>query len=229
MSAAGPSAADGRDDVLTRVAAMGIVPVVEVEREEDAVPLARTLADAGLPVLELTLRTPAALAAIALVAERCPDVLLGAGTLLDPATVSRAASAGAVFGVSPGLHLPSLVAAADAGLPFIPGVVTPSEVLAALAAGARHLKFFPAAAYGGAATLASVAAPVAHTGVRFMPTGGVTADDAATYLRLPAVFAVGGTWIAPRADITAGRWDAIAARARGAVALVEALGREAVA
>ncbi len=214
-------------DPLGELARFQVIPVVEVEHVDDAVPLARALADAGLPVIELTLRTPAALEAIERVASACPDVLVGAGTLLDARMVVAASVAGARFGVSPGLSRGCLEAAAEHDLPFVPGVVTPSDAIAALDAGIRHLKFFPAEAYGGIRTLQALAGPLSATGVRFMPTGGVTAANAGEYLALPSVFAVGGTWIAPRADISAGRWNDIAERATAATELVRSLAPEA--
>jgi 2-dehydro-3-deoxyphosphogluconate aldolase/(4S)-4-hydroxy-2-oxoglutarate aldolase len=206
-------------DVLTAVAALAVVPVVEIDDAAAAVPLARTLAEAGLPVVEVTFRTPAARDAVAAIAAELPDFLLGAGTLVLPDMVASAAEAGARFGVSPGFSSGCVAAAAKAELPFVPGAVTPSEVGACLEAGARHIKFFPAAAYGGIATLTALDGPFGWTGVRFMPTGGVRPENAAEYLALPNVFAVGGTWIAPRADIAAGRWDVIAERARAVAAL----------
>jgi 2-dehydro-3-deoxyphosphogluconate aldolase / (4S)-4-hydroxy-2-oxoglutarate aldolase len=206
-------------DVLTAVAALAVVPVVEIDDAATAVPLARTLAEAGLPVVEVTFRTPAAHDAVAAIAAELPDFLLGAGTLVLPDMVTSAAEAGARFGVSPGFSSACLAAAAKAALPFVPGAVTPSEVGACLEAGTRHIKFFPAGAYGGIATLAALDGPFGWTGARFMPTGGVRPENAAEYLALPNVFAVGGTWIAPRADIAAGRWDAIGERARAAAAL----------
>jgi 2-dehydro-3-deoxyphosphogluconate aldolase / (4S)-4-hydroxy-2-oxoglutarate aldolase len=206
-------------DVLAAVEALAVVPVVEIDDAAAAVPLARTLADAGLPVVEVTFRTPAARDAVAAIAAELPGFLLGAGTLVLPDMVTSAAEAGARFGVSPGHSGACLAAAAQAGLPFVPGAVTPSEVGACLEAGARHIKFFPAGAYGGIATLEALDGPFGWTGARFMPTGGVRPENAAEYLGLPNVFAVGGTWIAPRADIAAGRWDAIAERARAAAAL----------
>ena len=214
-------------DPLGELARFQVIPVVEVEHVDDAVPLARALADAGLPVIELTLRTPAALEAIERVTSACPDVLVGAGTLLDARMVVAASVAGARFGVSPGLSHACLEAAAEHDLPFVPGVVTPSDAIAALDAGIRHLKFFPAEAYGGIRTLQALAGPLSATGVRFMPTGGVTAANAGEYLALPSVFAVGGTWIAPRADISAGRWNDIAERATAATELVRSLAPEA--
>ena len=212
--------------VFASVEALGVVPVVEVDDPERAVPLARTLAEAGLPVLEVTFRTAAAREAVAAIAAEVPEVLLGAGTLLSAEMVADAAAAGAAFGVSPGVSASVLRAADEAGLPFVPGAVTPSEVIACWEAGARHLKFFPAGAYGGASTLAALAGPFAWTGVRFMPTGGVSTANAAQYLAMPSVFAVGGTWIAPREDVVAGRWDRIRERA-GAVAALRPAAEEA--
>jgi 2-dehydro-3-deoxyphosphogluconate aldolase / (4S)-4-hydroxy-2-oxoglutarate aldolase len=202
------------NDPLSTIEAVGVVPVIEIDNEADAVLLARTLTGAGLPVVEITLRTPTAVDAIARIAAECPECLVGAGTLLTAEMVAAAAEAGARFGVSPGLSAACLAAASEHDLPFIPGVVTPSEAMAALDAGVRHVKFFPAAAYGGPPTIRALAAPLAAAGVRFLPTGGVTAANAAEYLSLSCVFAVGGTWLAPRSDIAAGRWDDIAARAR---------------
>jgi 2-dehydro-3-deoxyphosphogluconate aldolase / (4S)-4-hydroxy-2-oxoglutarate aldolase len=209
-------------DVFADVEALGVVPVVEVEDAAHAVPLARTLSEAGLPVLEVTFRTPAAGDAVAAIAAELPDFLLGAGTLLSPNTVAAAAAAGARFGVSPGVSPRCLAAAGEREFPFIPGALTPSEVITCLDFGADRIKFFPAGAYGGATTLSALAGPFAATGVRFMPTGGVDASNVAGYLRLPYVFAVGGTWIAPRSDIGQGRWKEIAERARSIATLLEA-------
>ena len=205
--------------VFATIEALAVVPVVEIDDATMAVPLARTLAEAGLPIVEVTFRTPAARDAVAAIAAELPDFLLGAGTLVLPDMVTAAAKAGATFGVSPGVSPACLDAAAAAGLPFVPGAVTPSEVGACLEAGAKHLKFFPAGAYGGPATLAALDGPFGWTGARFMPTGGVRPENAADYLAMPNVFAVGGTWIAPRDDIANGRWDAIGERARAAAAL----------
>ena len=206
-------------DLFAEVEALGVVPVVEIEDPADAVPLARTLIDAGLPVLEVTYRTPAAGDAIAAVAAELPDFLLGAGTLLKPDAIAAAVAAGARFGVSPGVSPRCVAAARERGLPFIPGAVTPSEVITCLDLGAYHIKFFPAGAYGGASTLSALAAPFASTGVRFMPTGGINASNAEEYRRLPHVFAVGGTWVAPRSDIAEGRWEEIAERAHSVATL----------
>lgn len=221
----GAADASAAQALLARVEAHGVVPVVEVEDAASAVPLARALADAGLPVLEVTFRTPAAREAVAAIVREVPEVLVGAGTLLTAETVRQAVDAGAAFGVSPGVSAGCLEAARESGLPFVPGAVTPSELMTCLEAGARHVKLFPAGAYGGLATLTALAGPFASSGVRFMPTGGVSAANAAEYLASPAVFAVGGTWVAPRADVSAGRWDDVRHRARAAAALVADLGR----
>lgn len=206
-------------EILAAVESWAVVPVVEIDDLASAVPLAGTLSEAGLPVLEVTFRTPAARAAVAAIAAEFPDFLLGAGTLITAEMVAAAAAAGARFGVSPGVSATCLSTAADHGLPFVPGAVTPSELISCLDAGARHVKFFPADAYGGLATLSALAGPFAWTGVRFMPTGGVNAGNAAQYLGSVYVFAVGGTWIAPREDIVAARWDQIADRAHAVASL----------
>jgi len=206
-------------DLLDRIATLGVVPVVEIDDAADAVPLARALVEAGLPVLELTLRTPAALESVRRVAAEVPECLVGAGTLLDARMIQAAADAGAQFGVSPGVTRECLAAAAGLNLPYIPGAVSPAEVMTILGAGLRHVKFFPAGAHGGAATLRALAGPFAISGVRFMPTGGVTEGNASEYLALPCVFAVGGTWVAARADVAARRWEEIGRRARDAARL----------
>jgi 2-dehydro-3-deoxyphosphogluconate aldolase / (4S)-4-hydroxy-2-oxoglutarate aldolase len=210
-------------DVFAEVEALGVIPVVDVEDAAHAVPLARTLTDAGLPVLEVTFRTPAAGDAVDAIAAEFPGFLLGAGTLLTPDSVALAVAAGARFGVSPGVSPRCIAAAAEREFPFIPGALTPSEVITCLDCGADHIKFFPAGAYGGVPTLSALAGPFAATGVRFMPTGGIDASNAADYLRLPHVFAVGGTWIAPRNDIAQGRWTEIAERARSVAALSQSV------
>jgi len=206
-------------DVFASVEKAAVVPVVEIDDAAAAVPLARTLAEAGLPVIEVTFRTAAGRDAVAAIAAEVPDFLVGAGTLITAEAVAAAAAAGARFGVSPGTSTACLARAAEVGLPYVPGVVTPSEVMTCLDAGARHIKFFPAGAYGGVQTVAALGGPFGWTGVRFMPTGGVNPGNAAEYLSSPYVFAVGGTWIAPRADIAAGRWDDIRERARVAATL----------
>jgi 2-dehydro-3-deoxyphosphogluconate aldolase/(4S)-4-hydroxy-2-oxoglutarate aldolase len=196
----------------------GVVPVVEIGDAGAAQALAAALAEGGLPVVEITLRTPAALDAIAAAAQ-VPGVLVGAGTLIEPETVAQAAAAGAAFGVSPGFDPDVVAAAARAALPMVPGAATATEVQACLRAGARLVKFFPAAASGGVAALRALAAPFRSHGVAFMPTGGIGEDTLGDYLSVPEVAAVGGSWLAPAADVDGGRGDAIAARARAARAI----------
>jgi 2-dehydro-3-deoxyphosphogluconate aldolase / (4S)-4-hydroxy-2-oxoglutarate aldolase len=194
-----------------------IVPVVTLERAADAVPLAEALLRAGLRAVEVTLRTPAALTAIGEIARRLPDVIVGAGTVLTGADVTRAAEAGARFLVSPGLT-PDLVAAGlGSELPYIPGAVTPSEILAAREHGFALLKFFPAAASGGIEALRQLA-PV-FPGIAFCPTGGIGEANAAQYLALANVAMVGGSWMAPAEAIAAGDWAGIEERARRAAKL----------
>ena len=194
-----------------------VIPVLTIESVDDAIPLARALVRGGLTRLEVALRSDAAPAAIAAIARELPDAVVGAGTLLRPADVTRAVEAGARFLVSPGFT-PSLVAAGLAsGLPYIPGVCTPSEVVAARVLGCSLLKFFPAASFGGPATLAAFA-PV-FRGVAFCPTGGITQESAPQYLRLPNVPMVGGAWMVPSADLAARNWDRITGLARSAANL----------
>lgn len=192
-----------------------IIPVITIERVEDAVPLARALVAGGITALEVTLRTPAAPAAAAAIARDVPEAVLGLGTVLTPQDLATARSLGARFAVSPGAT-PELLDAADArDLPLLPGVQTASEVMAALARGFDVLKFFPAGQAGGTAMLKALAGPFPQ--VRFCPTGGVGENNFTDWLALSNVAAVGGSWLAPAADMRAGDWNAITARARRAV------------
>jgi 2-dehydro-3-deoxyphosphogluconate aldolase/(4S)-4-hydroxy-2-oxoglutarate aldolase len=193
------------------------MPVVVVDDLADAVPLARALVAGGLPAIELTLRTPVALDAIAAIASEVPEILVGAGTILTPAQARQAADAGARFLVSPGATPALLTGMAATGLPFLPGTSTVSEVLAVLEAGCTEMKFFPAEASGGTAWLSSIASPVPDA--RFCPTGGITAATAASYLALPNVGCVGGSWLTP-ADVVRRRdWAEVTHRAASAAAL----------
>lgn len=194
-----------------------VIPVLTIEREADAAPLARALFEAGLRVIEVTMRTPAAAAAMAAIARALPAVVVGAGTLLRAADVGEAVRAGARFLVSPGM-VPELAAAALAAeLPYLPGVATPSEIMAARALGVCVMKFFPAEAIGGAGFLRALA-PV-FPGIAFCPTGGITEANAADYLSLPNVPLVGGSWMAPREAIAAGDWNRIRRLAERAAAI----------
>jgi 2-dehydro-3-deoxyphosphogluconate aldolase/(4S)-4-hydroxy-2-oxoglutarate aldolase len=186
-----------------------IVPVAIIDDAAHAVPLAKALSAGGLPIIEVTLRTPAALEAIRAIRAECPEMLVGAGTVLTPQQVHESVAAGAMFGVSPGLNADVVRTARDAGLFFMPGVMTPSDVEAALALDCRLLKFFPAVPAGGLAMLQSLAGPYAHTGVQFVPLGGVNANNMSDYLALPSVAAIGGSWICDRALVREQRWSEI--------------------
>lgn len=194
-----------------------VVPVVVIDDLSHAVPVARALVAGGLPVIELTLRTPVALDAIRAIAEQVPEILVGAGTIVAPGQAKDALDAGAQFLVSPGATPSLLDAMAGTGLPFLPGTATVSEVLAVLEAGFTELKFFPAEASGGAAFLKSIAAPV--PAARFCPTGGITAASAPSYLSLPNVGCVGGSWLTPADALATGDWARVETLARAAAAL----------
>lgn len=191
-------------DISAIAALAPVVPVLTIERTADAVPLARALVKGGLPVLEITLRTEAALAALAAIAAEVPDAVVGAGTVLQPRQFDDVTRAGARFAVSPGCTPTLVTVARAAGLPFLPGIQTVSEAMVLAEQGFGLMKFFPADVTGGLAWLKAVAAPLA--GLRFCPTGGVGADTAQTYLSLANVACVGGSWVAPSDAVAAGDW-----------------------
>ena len=194
-----------------------VIPVLTIERSDDAVPLARALVAGGLRALEITLRTPIALEVIARLAWEVPEAVVGAGTVLNADDFERAAEAGARFIVTPGLT-PSILAAAErSSLPLLPGIATATELMRGLDAGLSHFKFFPAESSGGAAALEALHGPFAAC--RFCPTGGITAKLAPSYLALPNVLCVGGGWVAPLDAIAAGDWDRITALAQAAAGL----------
>lgn len=194
-----------------------VIPVVVLEDADHGVPLARALAAGGVRIVEVTLRSPAALPAIERIAAEVPDVLVGAGTLTSAADVKDAAAAGARFLVSPGSTPALLGAMSDTGLPFLPGVSTVSEVLSLLERGIAELKFFPAEAAGGRAFLKSIAGPLPQ--VRFCPTGGITPITAPEYLALTNVGCVGGSWLAPADALLSGDWTCVKQLATDAIAL----------
>jgi 2-dehydro-3-deoxyphosphogluconate aldolase/(4S)-4-hydroxy-2-oxoglutarate aldolase len=194
---------------------VAVVPVLTIDREDDALPLARALFDGGLRLIEVTLRTPAALAAIAAIARELPQIVVGAGTVQRPADVVQACAAGAQFLVSPGMTAELAAAALATALPYLPGVATPSEVMAARDIGISFLKLFPAEAVGGLALLRALA-PV-FSGIAFCPTGGIDERSAGEYLALPNVPMVGGSWMVPTeavADCDWARVRRLAERAR---------------
>ncbi|MGP3979655.1 bifunctional 4-hydroxy-2-oxoglutarate aldolase/2-dehydro-3-deoxy-phosphogluconate aldolase [Streptomyces sp. KR80] len=202
------------DSVLDLAA---VIPVVVLEDAAHAVPLARALVAGGLPAIEVTLRTPAAPAAIRAIADEVPEALVGAGTVTSPESVRTALAAGSRFLVSPGWTDRLLDALKASGIPFLPGVSTTSEVVALLELGVTDMKFFPAEAAGGTAYLKSLASPLPEA--RFCPTGGIGPDSAPSYLALPNVGCVGGTWMLPPDALRAGDWGRVERLAREAAAL----------
>ncbi|MGI5157122.1 bifunctional 4-hydroxy-2-oxoglutarate aldolase/2-dehydro-3-deoxy-phosphogluconate aldolase [Microbispora sp. CA-102843] len=194
-----------------------VVPVVVLDDAESAVPLARALVAGGLPVIEVTLRTPVALDAIRRIAAEVPEAVIGAGTVRSPEDVEAATGAGARFLVSPGTTPGLLAAMLAAGVPFLPGVATATEAMTLAERGVRELKFFPAEPAGGVAYLKSLSGPLPD--VRFCPTGGITPSNAPAYLALPNVGCVGGSWLTPRSLVTAGDFARIEKLASEAAAL----------
>ena len=201
-------------EVLRRV---GVVPVLTIASAEAGVALVRALVNGGLGVVEITLRTPVALAAIRRIRDELPDVLVGAGTVLTPELWQQAIAAGARFIVAPGMT-PRLIEAAERwAVPFLPGAATASEAMSLADMGYGLLKFFPAEQSGGAAALKALAAPLPD--IAFCPTGGIDASNAASYLALPNVAAVGGSWVAPAKLVEKADWTAITALAEAAAAM----------
>ena len=194
-----------------------VIPVIVIEELAHAVPLARALVAGGIRVLEVTLRTPAGLDAIAAIVREVPGAIVGVGTITQPQEFALSARAGARFAVTPGLTPALIDAARHAAIPLLPGVMTPSDVIAAKAAGYRELKLFPAQQAGGIGMLRALGGPFPD--VNFCPTGGVTVATAPDFLALPNVACVGGSWLTPKEAIAAGDWDRISALAREAAAL----------
>jgi len=207
-------------DALRTIAELGIVPVVAIEAVGAALPLADALLGGGLPIIEITFRTSAAAEAIGLLARERPEMLVGAGTVLSEGDLQAACEKGAHFAVSPGLNPRVVEQARQLGMPFVPGVCTPTDIERALELDCRLLKFFPAEASGGLKMIEALAGPYRHTGVRFLPTGGVTPRNLEDYVASPDVAAVGGTWLARSADLAAGRFDDIRERSREVVAVL---------
>jgi 2-dehydro-3-deoxyphosphogluconate aldolase/(4S)-4-hydroxy-2-oxoglutarate aldolase len=210
---------DMNQDMLARIAAKRIVPVVVLDQEDQAEPLAETLLKAGLDIMEITFRTSAAEASIRRISKTFPEMLVGAGTVLELDQLKRAVNAGAKFAVAPGLNETIVKAAQDFGLPFFPGVMTPTNVEKGLSLGCKILKFFPAEAAGGVTMIKALEGPYAHTGVKFLPTGGIGLDNMRTYLERPSVAAIGGSWIVEKKMIAAQDWATIEKLTRDALAI----------
>jgi len=207
-------------DIAAIASRAPVIPVLTIERVGDAVPLARALVKGGLPVLEVTLRTSAALESLSAIVREVPEAVIGAGTVLTEAQLRQAIAAGARFGVSPGCTAALAQAAKASGLPFLPGAQTVSEAMALSEQGFRLLKLFPADVAGGPAWLKAVSAPL--SGLRFCPTGGIGMETAPAYLALQNVACVGGSWVAPRDAVATGDWARIERLAAAAAALKRA-------
>ncbi len=207
-------------DMKEIIAQKKIIAVLTIDDAKDAVPLANALAAGGISAIELTLRTPAALEAIRRIKGEVPEVLVAAGTVLRPDQVGEVVKAGADFAVAPGMNPRVVKAAHDAGLFFGPGIMTPSEIEAALEFGCTLLKFFPAGTTGGLKHLNAMAAPYKHLGVKFIPLGGITQANVREILADPLIAAVGGSWLAKPELVKAGRFDEITRIAREAAGAV---------
>jgi len=208
------------DEMKEKLQKSAIIAVLVVDNAADAVPLAKTLLDGGIDMMELTLRTPAAIAALKEIKSKVPEMTAGIGTILRPDQVVEAKEAGAVFGVAPGFNPRIVAKAKELGLPFAPGICTPSEIELAVEMGCDILKFFPAETSGGLKNLSAMAAPYAHLNLKYIPLGGLKPENFIHYLKNPAVIAVGGSWLALRDEIKNNDWKTIkekASKAREAI------------
>jgi 2-dehydro-3-deoxyphosphogluconate aldolase/(4S)-4-hydroxy-2-oxoglutarate aldolase len=193
----------------------GIIAVLEIEREEDAVPVTKALVQGGVTAIELALRTPAAEPSITLIAQAVPEIIIGIGTIIEPGQASKVKKLpGVVFGVSPGINPEIVKEAQSCGLPFAPGIATPSELEQALSLGCTIVKFFPSEGMGGLPFLKSLDAPYKHRGIKYIPLGGLSQDNLADYAAFKQILAVGGSWIANKELIKAGNWQEITKRAK---------------
>jgi 2-dehydro-3-deoxyphosphogluconate aldolase/(4S)-4-hydroxy-2-oxoglutarate aldolase len=197
-----------------------LISVAVIDRLEDAVPLAEALLAGGLNVIEVTFRTAAAVESIARIRQNVPQMVVGAGTLLTFDQVQQAVDAGAQFGISPGLSEAVSKAAHESKMPLFPGCITPTEVMRAMELGWRHLKYFPAETFGGANALKALSGPFDHAGVKFIPTGGITAAKLPDYLAVPQVAAIGASWMAERQLIKEKAWDKITALTAAAMEII---------
>ena len=204
-------------EIQDEIAKEGIIAVLEIESEKNAVPLAKALFEGGIGVIELALRTPAAIPSISLIAKEVPQMYIGVGTIIEEGQASAVKKENGVrFGVSPGINLAIVKEAIAAELPFAPGIATPSELEQAISLGCRVVKFFPAEGMGGLSYLKSINAPYNHLGIKYIPLGGVSVDNLASYAQFDSVLAIGGSWIANKELINAQNWNEITRRAREA-------------
>lgn len=203
-------------EMLGKIRKTGVIAVLVIDDEKDAVPLAKALLAGGVDIMELTLRTPAALGALKRVKAEVPKMMCGAGTVLTVDQVEQVAEAGAAFAVAPGMNSKIVAKAKEIGLPFAPGICTPSDIEAALEHGCRLMKFFPAESMGGLKHLKNISAPYNHLGLQFIPLGGLSQDNMVAYLASSDVIGIGGSWIAKRESIKAHDWATITANAKAA-------------
>ncbi len=208
------------DDVLLRIRRTSIIAVLVVDDPRRAVKVARALLAGGIDAMELTLRTNAALDCLRAVTSEVPEMIAGAGTIIFPEQVDQVLAAGAAFGVAPGTNPVVIRRAIENGLPFAPGIMTPTDIDVAVQCGCRELKFFPAEPSGGLNMLGSIRAPYAHLGLQYIPLGGVTTVNLSSYLADPDVLAVGGSWLAKKDVIDGDRWEEITAAAKDACSIV---------
>jgi 2-dehydro-3-deoxyphosphogluconate aldolase/(4S)-4-hydroxy-2-oxoglutarate aldolase len=201
-------------EIIARLRRTRVVAGFSVDKAEHAVPIARALLAGGIDVIELLLRTPAGMSAVEAICAEVPMILVGAGTILTPDTVREVKSAGADFGVAPGLNPNVIRAAKDVGLPFAPGIATPSDLETAIELGCRFVKLFPAEPLGGIGYLRSMSAPYSHLGIEYFPLGGINANNMSAYLAEPNVAAIGGSWIVKKELVDQEDWTAISARAK---------------
>ena len=195
-----------------------VIPVIVLDNADHALPTAHALLEGGIRIIEITFRTDAAAESIRRIAEDCPEMCVGAGTVVTPDQAKNAIDNGSQFGLAPGCDPETLAIFGKQSLPFVPGIMTPSDIQKAYALGCTRMKFFPAGAAGGPSMLKSMSAPYLNLGIKFCPTGGVSVDNMLDYLSLPQVFAVGGSWIATRNLIQQKNWSAITERAAAAMA-----------
>ena len=205
-------------DVTTRLARAGVVPVVVLEHAKDAVSTAKAMAAGGIDVMEITFRTAAAADSIRAVSENCPEMLVGAGTVITLEQCKKAVASGARFIVAPGFDEEVVRWCVENNVPVTPGCVTPTEIMAAMKLGLKVVKFFPAGVYGGLSAMKALSGPFG--GIKFIPTGGVNAQNLAEYISAPFIHAVGGSWVCPKTDISAGNFEKITALCREAHATV---------
>ena len=213
------------DVLIEKIRKAPVMAVLVIDSAEDAAPLAKALLAGGVSAIELTLRTPAALGALEKIRSEVPDILAGIGTILNTEQVRSVKERGAAFGVSPGLNSSVVKAAKEQNLPFAPGIMTPSEIEAAYALGCTVMKLFPSEPAGGLSYLKSINAPYAHLGIKYIPLGGVSLENLASYLESPEILAVGGSWLAPRKLIQEKAWKEISKNCEKATEIAIKAGR----